>query len=146
MARRSEDRKVREIQSIACVMIKVSAAIIERNGKILIARRKKGSPLEQKWEFPGGKVEPDETPEECLKRELSEELGIEADIGEFICAGKHSYSHMSIELSAYKVSSFTGNISLNCHDEIKWILPSELKDYEFPEANALILRKLMEDI
>ena len=127
-------------------MTKVSAAIIEQKGKILIARRKKSSYLGNKWEFPGGKLEPGETPEECLKRELSEELGIEAEIGEFICSSKHSYRHVTIELSAYKVSHFAGEISLISHDEIKWIFPSELKDYEFPEANAPILRKLMEEI
>jgi len=70
-------------------MVKVTAAIIEKDGKVLIARRRKGSHLEGKWEFPGGKIEQKETPEECLKRELNEEFGIEAQIDEFICSNRY---------------------------------------------------------
>lgn len=124
-------------------MINVSIAIIERMGRILIAKRKAGGSLGQLWEFPGGKIEPHETPQQCLKRELSEELGINATIGDLICATKHAYQDTEVSLSVFKVCHFTGDISLNSHDEIKWVVPSALKDYAFPDANVPIIRKLM---
>ena len=68
-------------------MTTVTCAIIENNGKILIARRAKGQKLAGKWEFPGGKVEDRESPEECLKRELEEEFAIQDEVGEFITSG-----------------------------------------------------------
>ena len=80
-------------------MRQVSGACLEKDGKILIARRKTGDNLAGKWEFPGGKLEPGETPEACLKRELKEEFGVETRIGEFICASKFEYKHLPIELS-----------------------------------------------
>ena len=67
----------------------VAAAVIEKDGKILIAQRKKGWRFAGKWEFPGGKIEPNETPEECLRRELREELGIETEIGDFFCVSTY---------------------------------------------------------
>ncbi len=127
-------------------MIKVTAAIIEKDGKILIAKRRKNDPLKDKWEFPGGKIEPNETPEECLRRELQEELGVDTKIGEFICSSKYDYSHISIELLVYKVYHLSGEFKANEHEEIKWVAPSDLSSYEFPEADAPIADKLLKDI
>lgn len=124
----------------------VIAAVIERDGKILIARRKKGMFMEQKWEFPGGKLEPGETAEACLKRELREELGIEAAIGEFIGSGTHPFSCCStIHLLAYRATYVSGDMQLTDHDEIRWVLPSELGQYDFPQADRPILKRLMEE-
>ena len=77
-------------------MTTVTCAIIEKEGKILIARRAEDQKLAGKWEFPGGKVEDGESPEECLKRELEEEFGIQAEVGESITSKKHQYDLISI--------------------------------------------------
>jgi 8-oxo-dGTP diphosphatase len=122
--------------------VKVTAAIIERDGRVLIGKRKAGR-FAGRWEFPGGKVEPGETPESCLKRELQEELGIEARIGPMVLSTEHAYSHMSIELITYRVEVLTGEFCLRDHTEICWIAPEELGEYDFPEADRAVIEKLM---
>jgi 8-oxo-dGTP diphosphatase len=82
-------------------MTTVTCAIIEKEGKILLARRVKNQELAGKREFPGGKVEDGESHEECLKRELEEEFGIQADVGKFIATNKYHYDHISIELLGF---------------------------------------------
>ena len=124
-------------------MVKVIAGIVERDGRILIARRKKDDPLKNKWEFPGGKLESHESPEECLKRELMEELGIEIEVGDFFCSSSYRYRHVTVELSFYRVASFTGEIMLNDHQEIKWVSPAEMDSFDFPEADVPVIRKLL---
>ncbi len=127
-------------------MKKVTAAVLEMDGKILIARRREGDHLEGKWEFPGGKIEPPETPEECLRRELLEEFGIETEIGEFICSSPFEYSHMSIDLLAYKVRHLSGEFLLNSHAEMSWIYPSEFPDFDFAEADKPIIRAILQGV
>ncbi len=96
-------------------MTTVTCAIIEKERKILIARRAEVQKLAGKWEFPGGKVEVGESPEECLKRELEEEFGIQAEVGEFITSNKHhrGYDHISIELLAFHVKCISGEFTLS---------------------------------
>ena len=125
-------------------MQQVTAAVIEKDGKILIARRKQKDPLGGKWEFPGGKLESGETPEACLRRELREELGIETSVEEFVCSSRFVYRHITIELLVYRTSYVSGEIRLNEHDRVKWVLPEELKDYDFSEADKPVVRKLTE--
>ena len=120
----------------------VTAAIMHVDGKILIARRKKGDALENKWEFPGGKLEPGETPEQCLARELREEFGIQTQIKDFFASSSFEYKHISIELLAYDVEYLSGQFHLNDHQEIQWIRPEELENYDFSEADIPIARKL----
>ncbi len=127
-------------------MQQVTAAVIEKDGKILIAKRKKDDHQGGKWEFPGGKVEHGETPQECLRRELREELGIETVIGDFICSSKFDYSHISIELLAYRVSYRSGNFKPEEHEEIKWVSPEDLEKYSFPEADIPIVKRIVKDI
>lgn len=122
----------------------VTAAIIEKDGKILIARRKRGDHLENKWEFPGGKIEPNETPEACLKRELHEEFGISAEVGEFIGSSRFTYRHASIELLAYLAYCPSDEFTVKAHEEIRWVPPEELDRYDFSEADRPIVRKLLE--
>jgi 8-oxo-dGTP diphosphatase len=124
-------------------MKKVTAAVLERGGKILIAKRRKGDYLEDKWEFPGGKLEPMETPEECLRRELLEEFGVDTEVGDFICSSSYEYSHISIELLAYKVTYLSGEFLLNSHAEITWIDPAEFPHYDFAEADKPIVSTLL---
>jgi len=122
----------------------VTAAVIEKDGRILIARRKKGDPLEDKWEFPGGKLEPNETPEDCLLRELHEEFGVSAAVGEFIGSSRFTYRHAAIELLAYRVACPSDEFKVKAHEEIRWAPPEELCRYDFSEADRPIVQKLLE--
>ena len=126
--------------------IKVTAAVIEKDGKILIAKRKAGERLGGKWEFPGGKMDPRETPEECLRRELKEELDIDAEIGEFICSTRFRYWLVPLELLVYKARYLAGELKALDHDEIAWVRPSELDRYDFVKADVSVVRKLMKDV
>jgi len=124
----------------------VTAAVIENDGNILIAKRKRGGRLGGKWEFPGGKLEKGETPEQCLKRELLEELGLVTEIGELICKNEHSYTpEWTIKLMAYRATIISGIFNLNDHEEIKWVKPADLANYDFPEADKPIVEKLMKE-
>ncbi len=125
--------------------IRVTAAIIENDGKVLIAKRKKGWRFAGKWEFPGGKIEPNETPEECLKRELKEELGIETDIGSFFCESTYAYPHATVQLLVYRAVHISGDYTLYDHQEMRWVSPEHLRDYDFPEADEAVIDKLVKD-
>lgn len=123
--------------------LKVTAAVIEKDGKILIAKRRKGDLHGGRWEFPGGKLNFGESPEECLKRELKEELGIEAEIGDFICTSNFKYMLVPLELLVYKVRHISGEFQALDHDELKWVKPSELDKYDFVKADVTVVKKLM---
>jgi len=120
----------------------VTAAVIEREGKVLLARRKKGDRLERKWEFPGGKLEPGESPESCLARELREEFGIESEVLEFVCSSQYVYPHGAIDLRAYRVRHVAGSFAQNSHEEIAWVSPEELLSYDLSPADIPIAEKL----
>jgi len=122
--------------------INVTAAIIEREGRFLIAKRKKGKHLENKWEFPGGKVELGESHEECLRRELKEEFGITAKINNFVAESIFDYGDRMIRLLGYHVEYISGDFKLNVHDEIKWILPDEFDKFDFAEADLPLVEKV----
>jgi len=141
----SLDSIILSMENLDC--ISVIAGVIEKNDRILIAKRKKNSVLGGKWEFPGGKLEDNETPEECLKRELLEEFAIESEIGGFICSTRHPLNcQTTIDLAAYKVRHVSGDFHLHDHEEVRWIKRSELNQYDFPEADYAIVKRLMEDI
>ncbi len=123
-------------------IIRVTAAILEQDGKILIAQRKKGDRLEGKWEFPGGKIEEGENPKTCLQRELQEELGIEVRIGDFICENEHQYPHIHIRLLAYQTFYLSGEIQLYDHAAIAWVTLKEMQDYDFAPADVPIVEVL----
>lgn len=123
-------------------MVKVVAGVIERDGKFLIVRRMKGDKLAHKWEFPGGKLESGETPEEALRRELREELDIETEVGAFICSSAYEYPHITVELLAYRVRHLSGEITLRVHDASAWVAPEGLDAFDFPAANEAIIREL----
>ena len=124
-------------------MISVTCAIIEKDGKILLARRAPDQKLPGKWEFPGGKVEDGESPEECLKRELEEEFGIRAEVGKFITSNEHHYDHISIKLLAFNTTYISGTFTLVDHDKIEWVSPEELLDYDLAEADIPIAEMLL---
>lgn len=123
----------------------IAAAIIERDGKILIAQRAKNDSLLGKWEFPGGKVEAGETLVDCLKRELSEELGIQAEVGEYVCTSSFFYKDIQFDMCMFKVPSFNGEIKLNEHSAIAWVTPNELSDYDMPEPDLPVVALLQKN-
>ena len=124
----------------------VTAAVIESDGNILIAKRKQGSRFAGKWEFPGGKLEKGETPEQCLKRELQEELAITTEVGDLICSSDYNYTpEFTIRLLAYRTTVISGVFNLNDHDEIRWVKPTDLAKYDFPEADKPIVDLLIKE-
>ncbi len=125
-------------------MKKVVAAVIEEGGKLLIAKRKSDNPTESRWEFPGGKIEPGETPQECLRREIEEELSIHINIGQFIMTNVYSFYDFTIELSAYFAKWVSGLIRLNDHEEIAWVSPEQLELYDISPADRPIAKRIIE--
>ena len=123
-------------------MPKVTAAVIERDGFVLIARRKKSDYFGSVWEFPGGKIEPGESPEECLRRELREELGIETAIGARLGAFHYESEFMDIELLAYQASILSGEPVLNDHEEVRWVRFGDLPDYVFAGPDLPLVKIL----
>lgn len=125
-----------------CPMQKVLAAILEKDGKLLIARRKKGDRYGGLWEFPGGKLEPGETPEEGLKRELREEFSIKASVEDFLCSVRYTSPAYSLELLAYKVNHVSGRFRLHEHDDIRWVPLEETGQYSLTEPDVALVRQL----
>jgi 8-oxo-dGTP diphosphatase len=120
----------------------VTAAILEKDGKILIARRKADDRQADKWEFPGGTLEADETPQECLKREMQEEFGITIEVGQFFAESVFDYDHGAIRLMAYRARWVSGRIALNDHADFKWVPPAQLAEYDFAPADIPFVKKL----
>jgi 8-oxo-dGTP diphosphatase len=124
----------------------VIAAVIERDSHILICKRKQGKQHGGLWEFPGGTLEEGETDEQCLKRELQEELAITAEVGDLICTSEYTYtSDWTIKLLAYRATVISGNFNLNDHEEIRWVKPANLANYDFPEADRPIVEILVRE-
>jgi len=125
-------------------MIEVAAAIIENeHGQILIAKRRKGKAQGGLWEFPGGKIENNETVEECLKRELLEELNIHIQPYKSFGVNDHCYGSTHIRLYAYKATFVSGEIKLVDHDEYRWIHVNDLGDYRFADADVKFVEMLL---
>jgi 8-oxo-dGTP diphosphatase len=120
-------------------MLQVTSGIIEKNEKILIARRKAGKQLAGFWEFPGGKLEENETPEECLKREIKEELGIEIRVKAHFMDSIFHYPEKSVCLLVFKADYLSGKIILTDHDKVEWVVLNELGQYEFAPADKSIV-------
>lgn len=123
-------------------VIDVSAALIFHQGRLLITQRHAGSHLGGLWEFPGGKREESETFEECLVREIREELSIDITVGKLFEEVTHAYETKTIHLKFF-FCEWTGREpeALGCA-AFKWIRKSELADYKFPAADARLLEKL----
>ena len=122
--------------------IEVSAGLVFRNGKLLITQRHQGAHLGGLWEFPGGKREANETFEECLVRELREELGIEVEVGELVESLTHSYPEKTVSLKFFRCRWKQNEPKpIDCLD-LKWVTAEELRNYEFPAADARLLEML----
>jgi len=121
----------------------VVAAVIERQGLILIGQRQPKKWHALKWEFPGGKVEPGEAPAAALARELEEELGISAEIGEQIADYEYQYPGRSaIRLIFFRVTSFAGEIQNREYYDLRWEKPERLPEYDFLEGDVDFVRSL----
>jgi A/G-specific adenine glycosylase len=121
----------------------VTAGIIHRGDQILIAKRKDEGLLGGLWEFPGGKQEAGETLQECLQRELREELAIEVSVGDLYCAIKHAYTHFRITLNVFECNYLSGVPQAIGCTEWRWIEPKDLTDFPFPKADRTIISKLL---
>jgi 8-oxo-dGTP diphosphatase len=121
----------------------VTAAILEKDGRILIAKRKQGDRFAGLWEFPGGKLEPGETPEACLRREILEELGAAVRVDGLFSTSRYACTAYEVELLAYHVTHVEGELRPREHEEIRWISPSELENFEFslPDIPAVMRLK-----
>ena len=120
----------------------VTAGVITREGCILICQRRKGSWGEYKWEFPGGKVEDGEDPGESLRRELREELAIEAEIGPLLCRLEHRYPDREVELFVFHIPGYTGELRNKQFEGIRWVQREELADFDFLDADRSVIEAL----
>ncbi|MBI5709021.1 MAG: (deoxy)nucleoside triphosphate pyrophosphohydrolase [Candidatus Eisenbacteria bacterium] len=124
--------------------IRVAAAVVWREGRLLFTRRPPGGPLGLLWEFPGGKLEPGETPERALTRELREELGVTARALEVLAVERHEYDHgLSVEISFVRceLDSLAFVPSPEVH-EVRWALPAEVDPSEVLEGDRAFLARL----
>ena len=125
-------------------MIKVVAAILQKEDKILIAKKRKGKPLAGFWEFPGGKIEEGETPEESLVRELLEEMSIEIKVNEYVGESIYDYGNGKIiSLKGFTAEIIEGDIKLTDHDEYRWIKIEESNLYNLAPADIPLVNALM---
>lgn len=122
--------------------IEVSAGLVFRNGRLLITQRTAGTHLAGFWEFPGGKREPDESWEDCLRRELREELGVEVEVGPLFEEVRHEYPVKAVHLRFYRCHLPGGEPSAIGCAALAWVERGGLRSFAFPEADATLLARL----
>lgn len=126
-------------------VIEVAAGLIKRNDRYLIARRKADVHLAGFWEFPGGKREADESLENCLQRELSEELSIQVSLPIPYQVVRHEYQDKIVELHFFHCVIDHGEpVPLGC-EEIRWVFAEELTQFEFPPADCVVIQSLQRE-
>ncbi len=124
-------------------MLQVAAGIIARRGHLLVCQRAPGGAHPLEWEFPGGKCEPGETPAQCLRRELGEELAIDAQIGAELWRASHAYAGQSpIELVFLRVAAFTGALVNRAFADIRWVPLGDLEGLDFLAGDRAVVRAL----
>jgi len=126
------------------LLLVAACALVDGDGRVLVCQRPEGKQLAGLWEFPGGKVEPGETPEACLIRELHEELGItvaEACLAPFVFAS-HSYEEFHLLMPLYLCRRWDGFVQAREHKALKWVRPSELSDLPMPPADGPLVAYL----
>lgn len=123
-------------------VVDIGLAVIVHTGRVLIARRNPETVLGGCWEFPGGKLQPGETPAECVCREVNEEVGLQVEAAAPFAVIEHEYPHGRVRLHCCRCRLLAGSPrALECA-EVRWVLPADLPRYPFPEANAPLLRQL----
>ena len=116
--------------------VRVTAGVIRRGEAVLVCQRRPHDRHPGKWEFPGGKVEPGETLAECLRRELNEELGIDATVGRVVWEARHQYpGHRPLLLTIFEVGKYEGQVTNRCFAEIRWASVGSLRDLDFLDAD-----------
>lgn len=125
-------------------MLKVMAAIINCKGKVLICRRGAGGNCAFLWEFPGGKLEPGESKEECLIRECEEELGIRITIGNIFAETTYQYPNQLIAFTFFNAEIAEGELNPKVHQQVRWVAPNELPQYDFCPADIEIAKLLVQ--
>lgn len=124
-------------------MKRVVAALIAKDGKLLVCQRTRHQTMPLKWEFPGGKIEEREQPRDALHRELEEELGILATIGDEVARIRHEYPNGGmVELRFFVVRQYKGEIENRIFKDIQWAQPKDLPKYDFLEADLTLVRDL----
>lgn len=125
-------------------MKKVTAAVIIEDGRLFLAQRPAGDPLEGLWELPGGKIEEGETPQQCLERELLEELAMTSLAGEVLASTVYHYDHGSFEMLALATIRLSGYEPL-VHDDVAWVSNTQVADYPLAPADIALLATLGDD-
>jgi 8-oxo-dGTP diphosphatase len=121
----------------------VAAALIVRDGEVLIGQRRPDQPMASLWEFPGGKIEPGESPQEALARELAEELRIRAEVGPAVIRIRHHYRRGgAVDLQFFTVREFNGEIDNQIYQQVRWVKLADLTSYEFLAADRGLIRDL----
>ena len=124
-------------------MKRVVAGLIVQDGKLLVCQRTRHQTMPLKWEFPGGKIEEGEQPRDALRRELEEELGIMATIGDEVARIQHEYPNGGmVELRFYVVREYEREIENRIFKDIQWAKPAELPGFDFLEADLTLVRDL----
>jgi len=121
----------------------VVAALIVRGGEVLIGQRRPDQPMALQWEFPGGKIEAGETPEQALARELDEEVGIHAVIGPRVTRIRHNYRHGgAVDLQFFAVHEFSEELVNHIYHQLRWVKLEDLPNYDFLAADRNLIRDL----
>jgi len=124
-------------------MKRVVAALIMRDGKLLVCQRTRHQTMPLKWEFPGGKIEEGEQPRDALRRELDEELGIQATIGDELARIQHEYPNGGkVELRFFIVHDYNGDLENRIFKDIQWAEPKDLPMFDFLEADLTLVKDL----
>ena len=124
----------------------VAIGVIERDGRVLICRRRKDARFGGFWEFPGGKCEPGETPSDCLRRELSEEVGLVVDPTHAFTMIEHHYAKGPVRLHPFLCRVLSGAAAPLAADELRWVEPDALATHEFPPANDPLLIEVVQHL
>jgi 8-oxo-dGTP diphosphatase len=125
------------------IWIPVVTGLLKKNGKVLLGQRPQGNTLPGQWEFPGGKLELGESPKEALRRELHEELGIKADIGDLKIACSHKFGDKGILLLFYEVLYWNGEPKNLHHSDLRWVEKNEIAGLDIPETNRSVLDQIL---
>lgn len=125
-------------------MIEVVAAAIIIDDKVLITQRPEGKQLALMWEFPGGKIELGETHQECIIREIKEELDVDIEVNGYIASNSHKYNFDEIQIHLYQATVTNGEIKLLEHQNLAWVDKNTIDKYEYPAVDIMFIEKLKE--